>query len=104
MQSGREQDRDAGKTAGESKPDDRRWSRRDAAPPREKGNIDRDRRDDDGRETGRNVLLGQRDAAVAAEQKTTADDQRRAPIRQRCLGRASPASNRIQQEAGEEKP
>ena len=101
MQGGSEKNGDAGEAAGQAEPDDRRRSRGDAAPPGEQRDIDRDRRDHHGSEPGGNVLLGERDAAVAAQQKAGADDQRSAPIRERTMGRTLRARDRIHDEAGE---
>src|SRR6478672_6767988 len=103
MQRGGEQDRHSGKPASQSEPDDRRRSWRKTGPPGEKRDVNRNRRNDHRRETGGNVLLGERDAAVSAQQKTTADDQSRAPIRERFLRRTLPARDRIHDYASEEK-
>src|SRR5205085_4303747 len=99
----REKNDDAGEAAGQSEPDDRRRARCDPAPPGEKSDVDWHSRDHHRSETGRNILLGQGDAAIAAEQETAADDQRREPMCARCLRCAPPARDGVEHHARQKK-
>src|SRR6476469_1872138 len=103
MQSGREQDRDPGETAGQAEPDEWGRTRRDAAPPGEKRDVNRDRRDYHRGEAGGHVLFGESNAAVAAEKETAADDQRRAPLSERRFWRALPSRKGLQDYASQKK-
>ena len=74
MQGGSDQNGDTNEATSEAEPDDRGRLRPCAHCPRKKRNVDRHSRHHHRGETGRNILFGQSDATVSAEQETRADN------------------------------
>src|SRR4051812_36294749 len=76
---------------GETKPGERSWPFAHSEQPHQKHGIKRNGRDEQRGKSGGNVLLGESDASVTAEEQTNTDDRRSAPldhVRTRCAADA----------------
>src|SRR5690349_8769964 len=88
---GTDKNSNSNKSPGEAEHDQWRWARPGTAQPIEQSNVNRNGRDEERCEAGRNPLFGDGDSAVAKEQETSADDKGTSPFRETGFGRALPA-------------